>query len=80
MDGDGARHLRRRLESHEHWQQAEAVQIGEQPTADPDVHELLELADGLRRYRDGLSKRLVDGRWEATLDEEPTVLDNLNGA
>jgi hypothetical protein len=80
MDGDGARHLRRRLESHEHWQQAEAVRTGAQPTADPDLNELVEFADGVRRYRDGLSKHLVEGRWVGTLDEEPTALADLNGA
>jgi hypothetical protein len=80
MDGNGARHLRRRLESHEHWRQAEAVQTGAQPAADPDVRELVELADGLRRYRDGLCKRLVEGRWVATLEDEPAALADLNGA
>jgi hypothetical protein len=78
MDGNGARHLRRRLESHQHWRQAEAVQTGEQPTADPDVHELVDVGDGERRYRDGLRKRLVDGRW--VTDEEPPAMDNLNDA
>ncbi len=78
MDGNGARHLRKRLESHAHWRQAQAVQIGEQPTADPDVHELVELGEGLRRYRGGLRKRLVEGRW--VTDEEPAAMDDLNGA
>jgi hypothetical protein len=47
------------------------VQTGEQPTADPDVHELVGVtADGVRHYRDGLCKRLVEGRWVETRDEE----------
>ena len=79
MDGNGARHLQRRLESHEHWRQADAVQAGEQSAADPDVRELIDLADGVRRYRDGLCKRLVDGRWIAT-HEEQVAEDRLNGA
>lgn len=79
MDGNGARHLRRRLESHEHWRQAEAVQTGAQPAGDPDVHELVEFAEGIRRYRDGFSKRLVDGRWVPTHAEEPAALADLNG-
>jgi len=78
MDSNGARHLRRRLESHEHWQQAEAVRTGEQPTADPDASELLEFAPGERRYRDGMWKRLVDGRWVITVETEEPALDKLN--
>jgi hypothetical protein len=78
MDGNGARHLRRRLESHEHWRQAETVREGTQPMADPDVHELVELGEGLRRYRGGLRKRLVEGCW--VTDEEPSAMDDLNGA
>ena len=76
MDINGARHLRRRLESQEHWQQADAVQAGEQPPADPDVHDLVELGYGIRRYREGLCKSLVEGRWIATLaDDSPASSD-----
>jgi hypothetical protein len=70
MDPNGARHLRRRLDSHAHWQRATAVQNGEQPKADPDTHQLVDFEGGLRRYRDGLCKRLVDGRWIAALEDE----------
>ena len=81
MDSNGARHLRRRLESHEQWRRAAAVQCGEQPRADPDAGELVEFAHGIRRYRDGLCKRLVGGRWETSLNEEEPdpSLDELIG-
>ena len=69
MDPNGARHLRRRIESHEHWQQAAAVQTGEQPAADPDAHDLVDFAGGLRQYRDGSRKELVGGRWVVTADD-----------
>jgi hypothetical protein len=71
MDPNGARHLRRRIESHEHWQQAAAVQTGEQPPADPDAPDLVDFAGGIRKYRDGTRKELVGGRWviAAELDE-----------
>jgi hypothetical protein len=76
MDANGARELSKRLEAQEHWRQAEAVQRGEQPAADPDGHALEEVGEGFRRYRpepDGrsaLHKRLVAGRWESSY--EPT--------
>src|SRR5207253_109174 len=86
MDANGARELSRRLEAHEHWCQAEAVQRGEQPASDPDAQDLEELGEGVRRYGidtqrttvDGrptivthrLCKRLVDGRWEVSLEVE----------
>ena len=41
-----------------------------QPPADPDVHDLVELGDGIRRYREGLCKSLVEGRWIATLADD----------
>jgi hypothetical protein len=77
MDANGARELSKRLEAQEHWRQANAVQSGEQPAADPDAHALLEVGDGIRRYRaDGdesttLCKRLVDGRWETSYEPKP---------
>jgi hypothetical protein len=68
MDPNGARHLRRRLDSHANWQLAPSVQNGEQPQADPDAQDLLEFEESVRRYRDGLCKRLVDGRWIAAIE------------
>jgi hypothetical protein len=65
MDTNGARHLRKRLESHTQWRQAEAVRTGEQPAADPDAHDLVDFRVGVRNYRDGFRKCLVDGRWVA---------------
>ena len=70
MDPKGAQHLRRRLDSHAQWQRAAAVQNGEQPPADPDAADLIEFEEKVRRYRDGLCKRLVDGRWIAALEED----------
>ena len=72
MDPNGARHLRRRIESHEHWQQAAAVQAGEQSAADPDAHDLVHFAGGLRTYRDGSSKQLVGGRWVVADQQDAT--------
>jgi hypothetical protein len=68
MDPNGARHLRRRLDGHANWQRAAAVQNGEQPHADPDAPDLIEYEEEVRRYRGGLYKRLVDGRWIAGLE------------
>lgn len=68
MDPNGARHLRRRLDSHANWQRAAAVQSGEQPHADPDAPDLIEFEETFRRYRGGLCKRLIDGRWIAALE------------
>jgi hypothetical protein len=70
MDPNGARHLRRRLDSHANWQKAASVQDGEQPHADPDAADLIEFEGGLRRYRDGLCKRLIDGRWIAAIETD----------
>ena len=71
MDVVGAQELRRRFDAHAQWQQAEAVQDGRQPPADPDAHQLVEVRDGVRIYRDQLTKRLIDGRWERIeLDED----------
>ena len=81
MDPKGAQHLRRRLDSHAQWQRAAAVQNGEQPPADPDAAALIEFEEKVRRYRDGLCKRLVGGRWETSLneDEPDPSLDELIG-
>jgi hypothetical protein len=68
MDPKGAQHLRRRLDSHAQWQRAAAVQNGEQPPADPDAPDLIEFDEKVRRYRGGLCKRLIDGRWIAALE------------
>jgi hypothetical protein len=86
MDVNGARELSKRLEAQQHWRQATAVQQGDQPAADPDASDLIEMADGLRRYRresdgtstngaktpavDRLCKRLVDGRWETSYEAD----------
>ena len=79
MDSNGARHLRRRLDSHEQWRRAAAVQCGDQAAADPDANDLVDFAPGFRRYRDGLCKHLVGGRWESTLEEESPAMNDLNG-
>jgi hypothetical protein len=67
MDAKGALHLRRAIEQQEHWTQAPAVREGRQAVRDPDIANLVELGDALRRYRgaDGqeYTKRLVNGRW-----------------
>ena len=89
MDIQGARILSRRLAEQAHWQQAAAVQAGVAPRTDPDAAELTELHDGLRVYGthalttviDGqealverrLCKRLVDGEWQAFVDERITL-------
>jgi hypothetical protein len=73
MDPHGARHLRRRLDSHANWQRASSVQNGEQPPADPDAPDLVEFEESVRRYRDGLCKRLIDGRWIAAIESDSAV-------
>jgi len=86
MDVNGARELSKRLEAQQHWRQASAVQQGEQSAADPDASDLVEMADGIRRYRrepggaptngaktsatGRLCKRLVDGRWETSYEAD----------
>jgi hypothetical protein len=74
MDPKGAQHLRRRLDSHAQWQRAAAVQNGEQPRADPTrPTSSSSTSEGVRRYRDGLCKRLVDGCWIAALEDDTAV-------
>ena len=68
MDARGAEHLRRRIEQHQHWVQAQAVRDGLQPARDPDADELLELRDELRVYRDRHAKRLVNGWWHSGVE------------
>jgi hypothetical protein len=70
MDRKGARHLRERFDSHANWQRAASVQNGQQPHADPDAADLIEFEDKVRRYRDGLCKRLIDGRWIAAIETD----------
>jgi len=86
MDANGAKELQKRLEGHEHWCQAEAVRDGRQPAADPDVGDLVEIGDRIRYYGhdhfrtkiDGrpalvtarMTKTLVDGSWETSLENE----------
>ena len=72
MDPKGAQHLRRRLDN-AHWQRSAAVQNGEQPRADPDAADLIEFDEEVRRYRDGLCNRLVDGCWIAALEGDTAV-------
>jgi hypothetical protein len=80
MDISGARVLSERLAQQQHWQQALAVQLGRQPSIDPDGHSLESFRGGVRNYRprqrleitDGrsvmvtraLCKRLIGGVWE----------------
>ena len=62
---NGARVLTARIEQHQQWREAAAVREGRQPAADPDAAALVAVVDGVRRYTDGLEKRLVDGAWVA---------------
>jgi hypothetical protein len=64
VDANGARALKARIDQHQHWREADAVRDGRQPATDPDASDLVALDVGVRRYRDGLEKRLVDGGWE----------------
>jgi hypothetical protein len=80
MDISGARVLSERLAQQQHWRQALAVQLGRQPSFDPDGHTLESFRGGVRNYRpqqrleltEGrpvlvtrcVCKRLVDGVWE----------------
>jgi hypothetical protein len=70
MDARGAEHLRRRIEQHQHWLQAQAVREGLQPALDPDADDLVEIRDELRIYRDRQAKQLVDGWWHAHVQRE----------
>jgi hypothetical protein len=67
MDPKGAEHLRRAIEQQAHWRKAAGVQDGRQPLRDPDVSQLVEFVDAVRRYRsaDGkqFEKLLLDGLW-----------------
>jgi len=81
MDISGARALSDRIAQQQHWRQALAVQLGRQPSFDPDGHALESYCGGVRNYRaeerlevlDGrpamvtrrVSKRLIDGVWES---------------
>jgi hypothetical protein len=83
MDVIGASELRKRIEEQQHWRQAQSVQDGRQPAADPDILGLEDIEGGVRRYAceeheeriDGrralvtrrLTKTLLDGWWEASL-------------
>jgi hypothetical protein len=79
VDVTGARALSRRIAQQEHWRQARAVRVGQQPASDPDGQELESFRSGLRLYRaeqrledaNGrrelvtlrFCKRLIDGAW-----------------
>jgi hypothetical protein len=80
MDTNGARLLRRRLESHEHWVRAAAVQCGDQPRADPDAERLVDFTQAVRWYGDGLCKRLIRGRWESGSGELGVKLAEASGS
>jgi hypothetical protein len=63
MGPDGAQILQARIEQQEHWRKAPAVRRGEQPAVDPDVAELDEMGEGIRRYDVREEHReIVDGR------------------
>ena len=82
MDTNGARHLAVRIAQQQHWELAQAVQDGRQPSSDPDGAQLEALGDGCRIYAteiangatgptvERLLKTLVDGSWQpAALDD-----------
>jgi hypothetical protein len=83
MDTNGARHLAVRIAQQQHWELAQAVRDGRQPSSDPDGEELEALGDGLRLYAAEVTdsangrravqrflKTIVDGSWElAAIDE-----------
>jgi hypothetical protein len=63
MDATSAETLRIRIESQNHWRQADAVVRGAQPATDPDGSHLEELRDGIRVYATReQERRVVDGR------------------
>jgi hypothetical protein len=80
MDIAGAQALSRRIAQQEHWRQAHAVRIGQQPSVDPDGHDLESFGAGVRTYRPQsrlevhagrttkvtrrIRKLLVDGVWK----------------
>jgi hypothetical protein len=91
MDIAGAVVLRQRLAQQENWRQARAMRVGSQPPFDPDGHALESFRSGVRYYRprqrvewrDGrhelvtrtLSKRLIDGAWEADVVVADVVVE-----
>ena len=83
MDTNGARHLAVRIAQQKHWELAEAVRDGRQPTSDPDGEQLEALGDGCRIYATEVTigangrrtvqrflKTLVDGSWEVAIVDE----------
>jgi hypothetical protein len=87
MDTNGARHLAVRIAQQQHWELAQAVQDGRQPSSDPDGQDLEALGDRCRLYAtevaDGANgptvqrflKTLVDGSWQvAAIDERGEAL------
>jgi hypothetical protein len=83
MDAAGAEEVRRRIEGHEHWRQAEAVRDGRQPPSDPDAHELEEIRDGVRYYRAAdnhrMIKKLVAGAWDTSFIAPETTQSSTFG-
>jgi len=67
MDAAGAELIRQRIEQHEHWKQAQAVQDGDQTRIYglQERHEIVEGAHALTTYR--VQKRIVGGHWEREL-------------
>jgi hypothetical protein len=61
MDISGARVLSERLAQQNHWRQALAVQVGRQPSFDPDGYALESYCGGVRTYRPQQRLELQDG-------------------
>ena len=84
MDTNGARHLAVRIAQQQHWELAQAVRDGRQPSSDPDGEQLEALGDGCRIYASEVTngatgptverflKTLVEGRWEFAAYDERT--------
>jgi hypothetical protein len=79
VDAAGAASLRWRIEQQQHWRQAQAVLDGRQPSVDPDMEQLVSVAEGIRIYSEPRTseghlrtcKRLVEGVWQhGQLDAE----------
>jgi hypothetical protein len=71
VDPAGAESLRVRLEQQAHWQTADAVRDGRQPSVDPDRADLERIENGVRLYTEQIihgvrvrhCKQLVEGVW-----------------
>ena len=84
MDPAGAENLRVRLAQQAHWQEAEAVRDGRQPSIDPDSSELVRVESGMRIYAEQVihgarvrhCKRLIDGVWVSGTIAEPSEVED----